>query len=150
VFPLLILIAAACWAEGPFGAWKMNPTRSTLTGDPQIKSLVVRIEPHSKGEVFTLDRIDGAGRAVTSSSILYLDAKERGFEEPNCSGAQSSRQVNGQTVEILRRCASGEWIRLVRRSSVPPKELVLEITEQQPDGRRFERRLVLERQSGGR
>jgi hypothetical protein len=30
--------------------------------------------------------------------------------------------------------------------AAPPKELVLEITEQNTDGRRFERRLVLEKQ----
>ena len=41
---------------------------------------------------------------------------------------------------------SGEWTRFVRRMSGQPKELVLEITEQRPDGRRFERRLVLARQ----
>ena len=41
---------------------------------------------------------------------------------------------------------SGGWIRFVRRLAAQPKELILEITEQQPDGRRFERRLVLEKQ----
>lgn len=51
-------------------------------------------------------------------------------------------------MEILRTCGSGEWTRFVRRSSAQPNELVLEITEQHPDGRRFERRLVLEKQSG--
>jgi hypothetical protein len=34
----------------------------------------------------------------------------------------------------------------VRRSSERPNEMVLEITAQQPGGRRFERRLVLEKQ----
>jgi hypothetical protein len=29
-----------------------------------------------------------------------------------------------------------------------PKELILDITEQHPDGRRLDRRLVLEKQSG--
>ena len=107
----------------------------------------MRIEPHAKGEVFTLDRIEGDGRSTTSSTILYFDGKARDFQDPGCSGTQSSRRVDGQTVEILRKCAGGEWTRFVRRSAVQPKELVLEITEQHPDGRRFERRLVLE-QSG--
>jgi hypothetical protein len=145
-FPLLILLAAACcWADGVFGTWKVNPTRST---EPYPKSLIVRFEPHAGGEVFTLDRIGGDGRTTTSSTILYLDRKPRDFQDLGCSGTQSSRRVDNRTVEILRTCGSGEWTRFVRRSSAQPKELVLEITEQHPDGRRFERRLVLEKQSG--
>jgi hypothetical protein len=54
--------------------------------------------------------------------------------------------VYAQTVEILRTCASGQWTRFVRRlSSAQPKELILVITEQHSDGRRCERRLVLEK-----
>jgi hypothetical protein len=147
--PLLILLAAACWAyDGAFGTWKMNATRSTFAGDTQPKSFTLRIEPHGKGEVFTLDRIEADGRTTTSSSILYMDRKERDYREPGCSGTQSSRRVDSQTVEILRKCTSGAWTRFVRRLSAQPKELVLEITEQHPNGRRFERRLVLEEQSG--
>jgi hypothetical protein len=52
---VMLLLIAACRAEGPFGIWKMNPARSTLTGD-RIKGFIVRIEPHAKGEVFTIDR----------------------------------------------------------------------------------------------
>src|SRR5882762_9373141 len=132
-FPLWTLLAAACWADGAYGTWK-------------TKTLTVRIEPHVKGEVFTLDKIDGDGRITTSSTILYLDGKPRDFEEPKCSGTQSSRRVDSRTVEILRKCASGEWTRFVRRLAVQPKELVLEITEQHTDGRRLDRRLVLEKQ----
>jgi hypothetical protein len=132
-FSLLTLLAAACWADGAFGTWK-------------TKTLTVRFEPHAKGEVFTLNRIDGDGRTTTSSTILYLDGKPRDFEEPKCSGTQSSRRLDGQTVEILRKCASGEWTRFIRRLAMQPKELVLEITEQHTDGRRFERRLILEKQ----
>jgi hypothetical protein len=123
----------------------VNPIRST---DPYPKSLTVRFEPHAKGEVFTLDRIGGDGRATTSSTILYLDGKPRDFQDVGCSGTQSSRRVDSQTVEILHNGNTGEWIRFVRRLAAQSTELILEITEQQPDGRRFERRLVLEKQPG--
>jgi hypothetical protein len=146
--PLLVLFGAACWASGAFGTWKLNATRSTFVGDTRPKSFTLRIEPHGKGEVLTLDRIEADGRTTTSSSILYLDGKERDYRGPGCSGTQSSRRVDSQTVEILRECASGEWTRFVRRLSAQSKELVLEITEQHPNGRRVERRLVLEEQSG--
>ena len=142
-----ILLGAACWADA-FGVWTMNAARSTSTGDTQPKSFTVRIEPHAKGEVLTLDRIEADGRTTTSSSILYLDGKERDYREPGCSGTQSSRRVDSGTVEILRTCASGEWTRFVRRTAVQAKELILDITEQHLDGRRVERRLVLEKQSG--
>jgi hypothetical protein len=144
VVPFILL--GACWADA-FGIWKMNATRSTFAGDTQPKSITVRIEPHAKGEVFTLDRIEADGRTTTSSSILYLDGKERDYREPGCSGTQSSRRVDCQTVEILRKCASDEWTRFVRRSAAEAKELILDITEQHSDGRRFERRLVMEKQS---
>jgi hypothetical protein len=107
--------------------------------------MVVRFEPHPKGEVFTLDQIDRYGRSTTSSTILYLDGKEREFEGFGCSGTQSSRRLDSQTVEILRTCRSGEWTRFVRRLSSDAKELALEITEQHNDLRRFGRRLVLKK-----
>jgi hypothetical protein len=114
--------------------------------DPYLKGLTVRFEPHAKGEVFTIEKIDGGGLTTTLSTILYLDGTPRDFEEAKCSGTQSSRRVDSRTVEILHQCSSGAWTRFVRRLAVLPKELILDITEQHPGGRRFERRLVLEKQ----
>jgi len=145
MLPLLILIGAACWAESAFGTWKLNAARSTLSGGTQPKGFTVRIEPHPKGEVFTLDKVESDGRTTSSSTILYFDGEPRRFQDFACSGIQSVRRVDSWTVEILRMCASGEWIRFIRRSDLQPKELVLEITEQHPDGRRVERRLILEK-----
>jgi hypothetical protein len=144
--PLMILFAASCSAQGALGTWKMDPTRSTFIGDPHPKSFTVRIEPHAKGEVFTIDTIWWDGRATTSSTILYLDGKARDFQELKCSGTQSSRRLDNGTVEILRNCDSGRRIRLVRRLSAQAKELILDISEQPSDGRRFVRHLVLEKQ----
>lgn len=141
-----MVFAAPCWADGAFGSWKMNPAHSTFNGDSPPKNFTVRIEPHAKGEVFTLDTIWWDGRATTSSTILYLDGKPRDFQELECSGTQSSRRVDSRTVEILRKCDSGECMRFVRRLAAQEKELILEITEQHPDGRRSERHLVLEKQ----
>ena len=142
---LFMVIGAICRAESTFGTWKMDAARSTFTGDIQPKSLTLRIEPHAKGEVFTLDRIEEDGRATSSSTILYFDNAPRRFQDFACSGTQSSRRMDSQAVEILRKCDGGESIRLVRRWSVPQKELILEITEQHSDGRRFDRRLLLEK-----
>lgn len=91
------------------------------------------------------DQIDRNGRSTTSSTILYLDGKAREFEGFSCSGTQLSRRLDAQTVEILRTCGSGELTTFVRRLTADPKELVREITERQTNGRRFERRLVMER-----
>jgi hypothetical protein len=153
IIPLLMLLVTPCatlptLAGDVFGLWSANPVTSTAGSSRE--RLTVRFEPHSKGEVFTVDRIDGDGRSTTSSTILYLDGKPRDFRGFGCSGTQSSRRVDSQTVEILRSCTNGEWTRFVRRSTIRPKELVLEITDQQSDGRRFERRLILEKQFGGR
>jgi hypothetical protein len=110
----------------------------------------VQFEPHAKGEVFTPDLIGRDGRTTTSSTILYLDGKPRDSQDLGCLGTQSSRREDNRTLEILRTCASGERTRFVRRLAAHANVLVLEITEQQPSGRRFERRLVLEKQSGAK
>jgi hypothetical protein len=142
---LLVALGAACQAGAEHGAWKLNAARSTFAGDTQPRSFTIRIEPHAKGEVCTLDRIEADGRAISSSTILYLDGTERDFRDGECSGTQSSRRIDRQTIEILPNCGSGAWKRFVRRTA-PRNELVLEISEQRADGRRFGRRLVFEKQ----
>jgi hypothetical protein len=141
---LLLLVGAASRADEDFGVWKLNPARSTPAGNH--RSVTLRIERHTRGEVFTLDTVAADGRASTFSTILYLDGKARDFQDSACSGAQSSRRVDGRTIEISRKCANGGWTRFVRRLLAQPNELVLEITEEQTGGRRFEQHLVLERQ----
>jgi len=138
--PLFLLLAVS-WAGEAFGSWKLNPARSTLVANE--KSVTLRVEPHTHGEVFTLETVTSDGRALTSSTILYFDGKARDFQDSACSGTQSSRRLDFRTVEILRECAGGGQIRLVRRA-VHSGLLTLEITEQR-DGRRSESRLVLEK-----
>ena len=48
-------------------------------------------------------------------------------------------------VEVVLTC-NVRKVRFVRRSSASPNELILDITEQFADGRRFERHLILEKQ----
>jgi hypothetical protein len=144
-----MLLSVTCFGQSPAvatGTWKINMARSTFAGGTPFKSLVARIERHRKGEVFTLDRIETDGRTTSYSTILYLDGEPRRFEDFGCSGIQSSRRADERTVEIVRMCASGAWLRLLRHTSAKANELVLEITEQSADSRRFDRRLTLERQ----
>ena len=71
LIPLLILVG---WGQAEiFGSWKLNPARSTFSGVTPPKSLTLRVEPHAKGEVVTVDRTETSGRATSSSMILYLD-----------------------------------------------------------------------------
>ena len=140
---LLTLLGATSWAGEVFGVWKLDPARSTLVENQ--KRVTIRIERHIRGEVFTLDTIAADGRASTVSTILYFDGKARGFQDATCSGTQLSRRMGRLTVEIVRECANGHT-QLIRRSALEPRVLILEITEQYSDGRRSERRLVMEKQ----
>ena len=142
---LLIPLGAVCWAGEAFGTWKLDPARSTFSGQTQPKTLVLRVEPHPKGEVVTVDRTGDNGQSTSSSTILYLDGAARDFQGTECSGSQTSRRLDSQTVEILRQCTSGDWARVVRRLTQRGKELIVEITRQR-SGRRSEERLVLEKQ----
>ena len=142
---LLALLALAGRAQTVVGAWKLNPARSTLSGQTQPKTLVLRVEPRPNGEVVTVDRTEVNGQSTSTSSILYFDGAARSFENAGCSGSQTSRRLNEQSVEILRHCTSGDWERVVRRLTQRGKELVVEITRQH-SGRRSEERLVLEKQ----
>ena len=141
---LTLLLGVLSWAEGAFGTWKLNPARSTLAGNQ--KRVTLRIERHTRGEVFTLDTVAADGQVSTLSTILYFDGKARNFQDSACSGTQSSRRVDGRTVEILRECSNGGHRQLIRRSALEPGVLILEMTEQHPDGHRSERRLVMEKQ----
>ena len=142
---LLVLVGAAWAAEPESGTWKMNPVRSNFSGDTQPRSFILRVEPHAKGEVFTLDRVETGGRATSSSTILYFDGVARDFQQGECSGTQSSWRMDSQTVEIFRNCGAGAWTKFVRRAALKT-QLVLEISERREDGRRFDRRLVFEKQ----
>jgi hypothetical protein len=141
---LLMLLGATSWAGESFGVWKLNPARSTHSGN--LRSMTLRIEPHAGGEVFTQDTVAADGRASTFSTILYFDGKARDFRDATCLGTQASRRMDSRTVEIVRKCANGGWTRLMRRLGDAPGDLTLEITEQGPDGGRMERKLLLEHQ----
>src|SRR6266576_2537203 len=82
----------------------MNAARSTLTGDIRPRSLTVRIEPHAKGEVFTLDRVEADGRATSSSSILHLDGEPRQFQDFGCSG-----RATGSDLSADQPCNRRNW-----------------------------------------
>jgi len=146
---VLTLLSATLFAqglEGTSGTWKMIAARSTFAGSTPFKSLTVRIERHPKGEVLILDRTETDGRTISTRTIVYLDGEPRRFEDFGCSGIQSSRRADERTVEIVRMCASGDWMRFLWRPSAKANELVLEITEQSADGRRFDGRLILAKQ----
>jgi hypothetical protein len=105
----VLLIAIAVWASNStLGTWKMNAARSTFAGRSRPKSLSVRFEPHGKGEVFTLDKVESDGRTTSSSSILYVDGAPRHIEDFECAGAQSSLLLDSRTIEIRRQCASSD------------------------------------------
>jgi hypothetical protein len=145
----VILIAAVIFAAGcfgqPLGSWKLNAARSTFAGEIRPKFVTLRIEARAKGEVFTLDRTEVNGQTTSSSIILYFDGVARDFREGECSGTQSSWEIDSQTIEILRNCGAGAWTRFLRRT--PSKnQLVLEVSEQRTNGRRFERLMVFEKQ----
>jgi hypothetical protein len=145
IFLLTLIVTGNC-AESAFGTWKVNPHRSIFTGVGAPKSLTVRIEPHAKGEVFTLDRVEIDGRATSSSSILYFDSTPRDLQNFDCLGVQSSRRLDSRTIEIRRNCAGSDGIWFVRHSTDKARELKIDITEKRRPGPNLDWRLVLEKQ----
>ena len=103
VFPTVVLLAAICFGQ-PFETWKLKAARSTFAGDIRPKSLTVRIEPRARGEVVTVYPTEIDGQTTTCSMVLYLDGMARGFQQGECSGTQSSRRIDSQTIEVLRNC----------------------------------------------
>src|SRR5712691_4323192 len=146
---LLMLLSAPAWAQNAFGTWKMNPTRSVFTGDPHPRAVTIRFEPHAKGEVFTWDSVRDNGQAETFSIILCFDGKIRDFQGLLCPGMgfQSSRRLDNRAIEISLNCQNGPNARIVRQMAPNAFDLILDITAQLPDGRRFERHLVFEKQN---
>ena len=100
---LLIFAGGAGWGGGDAaGVWKLDPGRSTFGADRQPRSLILRIEHHPSGEVFTVDRTERDGRSTTDSTVLFLDGQPRDYQGLDCRGTQSSQLVGNWTVEILR------------------------------------------------
>jgi hypothetical protein len=124
----------------------VKTNRSTFAGVRAPKSLTVRIEPHAKGEVFTVDRVESDGRATSSSSILYFDNTPRDVQDFDCLGTQSSRRSDSGTIEIRRNCAGSDGIWFVRHATDKSKELMIDITERRRPGPNLDWRLVLEKQ----
>jgi hypothetical protein len=128
-------------ASDALGIWKVNPVLSTA---PYSNITAIGFQSHAKGEVFTLYRSDGDGRATTSSTILYFDGRDRDMEDFGCQGTQSSRRVDRGTVEIARNCTGGQHIRLIRRLSPLHNELILEVSVE-TKGDRVDRQMVQRR-----
>ena len=74
---LLVLAGGGSWRGDAVGVWKLRPSRSTFAADRQPRNLTLRIERHSKGEVFTVDRTEQDGRSTTDSTVLFLDGAPR-------------------------------------------------------------------------
>jgi hypothetical protein len=124
----------------------MDRARSRFDGVDQPLSLTVRLEPHAKGHVFTLDRLEADGRTTSSSTILYFDGAPREFQDFACSGTQSSRWSDQRTMEIRRVCTSSESIWLIRGSAADSKELTIEVTDTRHGGATRGWHLVLKKQ----
>jgi len=82
---LLLILAAPAWSDSVFGRWSV---RENCSPDGDSGIVLIRIEPHPKGEVFTVDRVDRDGRATTDSTILYLDGRSRHYQAAACSGSR--------------------------------------------------------------
>ena len=77
-------------------------------------------------------------------SILYACGPNGLYKTQSGGEAPPATELQAQVINDA--AGNGNWTRFVRRLAAQPKELILDITEQHPDGRRFERRMVLEKQ----
>jgi len=127
----------------------MNPARPFFIGDPDPLAVTIRFEPHSRGEVLTWDTAGANGQTQTLSIILYFDGKQRDFQGHPCPGMgfQSSRRLGSRAIEILLTCENRLRARFVRQLTANRSDLILDITDELPDGRRFQRHLVFEKQN---
>ena len=142
---LLVLAGGACGGDDALGIWKMNPRRSAFTAERAPRNFTLRIERHAQGEVFTVERTEQDGRSSSDSTILFFDGKPREYQDQDCRGTQSSQRVDNRTVEILRTCEAGAWMRVVRRVTTNG-ELTLQFSGRRPDGRQVQMLLVLQKQ----
>jgi hypothetical protein len=143
---LVTIWSAVCSAGSMLGTWRMDRARSRFDGVDHPLILTVRLEPHAKGRVFTLDRLEADGRSTSFSSVLYLDGTSHDFQDFACSGTQSSRWWDGRTIEIRRVCSNVESVWRVRESEENSKDLTIEITEKSRGGSTLGWRVVLKRQ----
>jgi hypothetical protein len=97
---ILTVCSIACWAGSILGTWRMDRARSRFAGADQPQSLIVSIEPHAKGRVFTLDRLEADGRSTSFSSVLYLDGTSR-FTAEHVIRCRSGRALRRRAWQAL-------------------------------------------------
>lgn len=140
-----LLLHSALSAELISGTWKIDFAKSNLNGFTVPKKFLVRLQAHAKGQLLTLDRLESDGRMTSSSTILYLDGKPRAFEDFECSGMQSSRRLDSETVEIRRSCLTADWTWRVRQPATQSKLMFIDITGIRRTGSQVDWRVVLEK-----
>ena len=74
VFPLILLgTLTAAGAEGVFGIWRVNLARSSPFSD----LVEVKFEPHSRGEIFTVEKPHELVLVITEQHLAGWSADRR-------------------------------------------------------------------------
>jgi hypothetical protein len=72
------LVGLAWAADREIGTWKMNPSKTKVTGPagPQEKSSTVKIEPQGDSIKLTWDAVNAEGKAVHGQFVAKYDGKD--------------------------------------------------------------------------
>jgi len=143
---LILIIGSTACALEPVGTWKMNSQRSTFVGDPHPREVTVRIEVSGTNRTFSFEKIGANGRKTIDKETMYLDGKARPHVGNTCSGTHSTRRVDKFTIELISRCSSGQWARFVTHFQLNG-DMILDILDVLPNGRRLTRHLVMEKEN---
>jgi hypothetical protein len=103
---ILTVCSTACCAGSLLGTWRIDRARSWFAVPDHPQSLTVRIEPHAKGRVFTLDRLEADGRTTVSATSCTSMAHPTTFR---ISPVRARNRRGGRTNE---RSRSGESVRM--------------------------------------
>ncbi len=101
---VLGLVSATLWAaDFPLmGTWKLNPSRSKLTG-PVPRSRFLKIEPSGSGFKYTIDTIDAQGKPDLRTYTGNVDGKQ--YPTKWNSGTIDWKQIDARTWETTARVA---------------------------------------------
>jgi hypothetical protein len=90
--------AALAQADPFIGTWKLNPAKSTYSGQPPWKSSTQTVQPAAQGLLFTEENVNGNGRAGRTVLSLIYDGQPHPVIQAN-SDSISIRRIDASTQE---------------------------------------------------
>ena len=141
----MMLMATMSYAQAP-GTWKMTLSKPKPDGQGSaLKSLVIQIEPHPEGDIFTSWSESEDGTSETESYILRLDGKGYTYRGQQFDSI-SARRLTGESIEVVYKKEGKVVARQIRKLHDKGRQMTIEHQLLSDSGKWLSIEIVLQKQ----